>query len=467
MSRLTTLLPVFLLAISLIPDKAHAEDSQAENAQIAASVSPYTVYGKRYSRNILRGVHLKDVYEFNSTSTTPYGPAYANILAEPTNFVSCKPPSGRPFSYALCYYSGPPYPTGLASNPALPCKMSADGTYANCTCYAITTDATSPKQPYYVDINAISNLSIYQQTVEACGQDGAKCQTGGRVAPVCDALSTNLMVPGADLVSVYSPLFLTNYDTQGGSNSTSCTGKNQGLYAGCMTAPCTRTGEYDANGNELVSCKCPVFTGPYQIGQGNQNCNANQPPPGNDSSNHTPKGKFVWSAAYNVQGSNPTPPKTPCVPDSAGGNGCPLYDPAKDYSKEIAPGSAICTKVCNAYKTSAQTKTNAQAGYTCDSTLCTTMGIGQPTNGTFNPTQKTQAALSFQACNGLKNINGIQEIMLVETLAGCSCCASQVCGCDGPDEVSNAAIYDLNQEQRNNGIVPQCDINGTLCGKKP
>ena len=28
----------------------------------------------------------------------------------------------------------------------------------------------------------------------------------------------------------------------------------------------------------------------------------------------------------------------------------------------------------------------------------------------------------------------------------------------------NAAIFELNGEQRKKGISPQCDLNGTLCG---
>jgi hypothetical protein len=70
----------------------------------------------------------------------------------------------------------------------------------------------------------------------------------------------------------------------------------------------------------------------------------------------------------------------------------------------------------------------------------------------------------------------MKQIMLVEALAECSCCASQVCGCDNINDninqATNSEIYYLNQQQRQPvpddpdvGIVPQCDINFTLCGE--
>src|ERR1700722_1808053 len=60
--------------------------------------------------------------------TTDYGPAYANILVESTNFVPCR---GGP--YALCYYSGPSGPP-----EDLSCTLTPDGLYANCNCYDIS-----------------------------------------------------------------------------------------------------------------------------------------------------------------------------------------------------------------------------------------------------------------------------------------------------------------------------------------
>jgi hypothetical protein len=52
----------------------------------------------------------------------------------------------------------------------------------------------------------------------------------------------------------------------------------------------------------------------------------------------------------------------------------------------------------------------------------------------------------------------------LEVAAKCSCCASQICGCDA-NPATEQAIFDLNRRQRNREICPQCDINGTLCGE--
>jgi hypothetical protein len=418
-------------------------------------------YGRLYSRDILRGVTLKDVYTFNDKWTTTTGPAYANITTGSSSFIQCTPPSGRKFAYALCYYSGPNAPTGTnPDNPALPCTLSKDGRFANCTCYAISNEMAAAKVPYLVDINAISNLGIYKQTIEACGQNGENCAAGTIDAAVCDAINTNLLVPGADLVSVFSTLYTQNYAVQGQDPITSCTGKDAGVYAGCMTAPCELTGKKDKNGNELVNCKCPIYKGPYQIGQANQSCDANQTPAGTPSR----KGKTnVWSAAYSPS-NEPLPPKTStCTPDMAGQNGCPLYEPVKQqvYNTTIDPNSALCQNVCASYNGTLQTASSVQVGYSCDATLCTTIGIGQ--KGGSSPSVKAQSALLGQACSGVGNMSNFQQIMLVESLANCSCCASQVCGCTGRTSTTNEAIGALNDAQRKQRIDPQCDINGTLC----
>lgn len=52
--------------------------------------------------------------------------------------------------------------------------------------------------------------------------------------------------------------------------------------------------------------------------------------------------------------------------------------------------------------------------------------------------------------------DGISEIVLLETEAGCSCCASQICGCE-PRPQGNRKIFELNERQRRRNIVPQCD----------
>ena len=85
-----------------------------------------------------------------------------------SNFLPCR---GGPF--ALCYYSGPS--TGPED---LSCTLTPDGLYANCQCFDI------PFGVYFVDINAILNHSVYENTVAQCGIDGSLCQTTNS-APVC------------------------------------------------------------------------------------------------------------------------------------------------------------------------------------------------------------------------------------------------------------------------------------------
>ncbi|MEY4684906.1 MAG: hypothetical protein RLZ25_1365 [Pseudomonadota bacterium] len=449
-----------LLGLTMAPSGLHADE-----LFLSPSVSPIStpspantrIYGRLYSRDILRGVTLKSVYKYNDLWTTALGPAYANITEQASNFLKCSPPTGRSFSYALCYYSGPVQPTGSnPQNPSLPCTLSKDGLVANCTCYAINNTGSGAKTPYLVDINAISNLDIYQETISACGNDGSNCPTTSPAAPVCEAINTNLLVPGADLVSVFSTLYMGDYSSSS-SDTTSC----NGVYAGCMTAPCQRTGQFDAAGNELVNCACPIFNGPYQIGQANQSCDANVR---QDGTAPRVGPQHVWSAAYNS--SNQALPLTDsqCTPDMAGKNGCPLYSTNKiGGTQMLDPNSQLCKNVCASYETSTPVTPGLQVGFTCDATLCTTIGIGQGKN--YNPSVAAQTTLASQACQGVGQMANFTQIALAESLSNCSCCASQICGCAIPNEQTNQSISRLNKLQRINTIEPQCGINGTLCGK--
>jgi hypothetical protein len=183
-------------------------------------------------------------FKLNTLPTTPYGPAWADISLQKSNFLECEGAS-----IALCYYSGP--------GPTTPCNVESGGDLANCTCYAI------PKgQKYKVLINAILNLDVYLKTVEVCGKDGSKCKpTGSIQAPVCEAINNNTLIPGADMISTFS-LYL---EKQMPIHPTTCA--TPAAYAGCMTAPCKQTGKTDPNtGLPLVQCGCPTYTGPYQVG---------------------------------------------------------------------------------------------------------------------------------------------------------------------------------------------------------
>ncbi|MFI5322745.1 MAG: hypothetical protein ACHQ6U_04255 [Thermodesulfobacteriota bacterium] len=337
----------------------------------------------------------------NNLMTTPYGPAYADILLEPSNFVPCE---GGPF--ALCYYSGP----GPES-----CELTGDGTFANCKCFEIAYGK------YFVDINAILDLNVYLNTVDVCGADGSGCQTANS-APVCTSINTGSFIPASDVISVFS------FDCvpEEGIGDTNC---QQSLYAGCMTAPCKRTGE-----EGIVECSCPTYDGPYQVGLNKQSCVLDD--------------GLVWSAAYNpnVTGTIPTPPSSGCIPDAPESlGGCPLV------SSDIPtpPQDVNCGKVCDEYK-SCTGEDGVQFGYTCDATLCTS--------------QCNDRNLVEVACEGLHGCE-ISEIVKLEEEVGCSCCASQICGC-GANNKTEETLFGLNQRQRDLGIKPQCDVNGTLCGEQ-
>jgi len=349
--------------------------------------------------------------------TTSFGPAYANILLQPSNFVPCR---GGPF--ALCYYSGP-----SSGSEDLSCKLTPDGKYANCQCFDI------PYGVYFVDINAILNDAVYKSTVAQCGADGSGCPTLNS-APVCQSVNQGTLIPGAKLVSTFSfDCVSTN-----GIGQTSCA---NAPYAGCMTAPCFETGKAG-----IVQCSCPVFDGPFQIGQNDQACML-----GDD---------LVWSAAYAPPASPaplPTPAVAPraasgtapnpgtCVPDAPGSAGCPLYVPG---STVLPPNSGVdCQTVCAEYSTCSQ-KGGIQAGLTCDATLCTDQCNDRNLVGT--------------ACAALSKCD-VSEIIKAEETAQCSCCASQLCGCQANVQ-TNTTIAALVRQQRDLGIKPQCDINGTLCG---
>ncbi len=417
-------------------------------------------------------------FRFNDLYTTPFGPAYADILLKLQNFLACKPPVGRTFSYALCYYSGAaigtPVPaSGASYNPPLPCTLSADGKSADCTCYGLTTEEYPPYVPYFIDINGILNLDLYLSTIAVCGHGGANCDprqpivsgTAWNKAPACKAANHNIVTPTAQLISVFSPVKSGDYP----SGATKCTA---GKYAGCMTAPCYHTGKFDSAGEELVQCKCPVYDGPFELGQVGVPCDANAltpRPAGGGSAPAQPQ--YVWSAAHNPK-ANPdvVPPATGCLPDMGGGKGCPLYSSTASYP--VAKGSPLCAQVCESYKNSIREGTatpsskGIQVAYSCDAALCTTLGIGQTAPSLRDPVKK--ANILKNACGNLAEQSGVKAILALELADQCSCCASQVCGCSNAgvdiDADTQTEITKLNAKQEKLQITPQCQINDTLCG---
>jgi hypothetical protein len=59
-------------------------------------------------------------FRFNDIYTTPFGPAYADIWLAQSDFLACRPPVGRPFSYALCFFSGPEIGTPVPTDGTAP-----------------------------------------------------------------------------------------------------------------------------------------------------------------------------------------------------------------------------------------------------------------------------------------------------------------------------------------------------------
>jgi hypothetical protein len=200
--------------------------------------------------------------------TTEYGPAAADVLVEPANMLRCE--SG---DYALCYYSG--------ADP-MPCKVDEVQGVAHCECQKLTA-GPGPKAQM-VEISGILNTCVYIETAVACGVDGTGCARTPDSAPVCDYVESNALMPHADLISTFS-------FAKVGDFALGCT-ECQGVYAGCMTAPCYE--RKNDQGEDVVICDCPLYRGPYQFGRaGDYTCDAG---PG-----------LVWSAAYNPAGC-PAPP---------------------------------------------------------------------------------------------------------------------------------------------------------------
>ena len=254
--------------------------------------------------------------------------AWADAVMAPTlpdaakYFLACSlPANGNPI--ALCYYSG--VPGAPQYTPS--CNVSQGGNAAECDCYEInanTPGATGKYSYSYVEITAILNQDLYNQTLADCpvGSDGnytcltfADVQAGNTMikqAPhLCAALTSqpNGIFPGADLISDFSEIG-NNPDNPGIppplSNPYACPvnppppGDN---YAACMTAPCSHTGKIDPHTQlPLAKCTCPTFDGPNQVG----NPQIEGPPPFSCSP-PPPFGPialpYIWSSAY-VETSN-------------------------------------------------------------------------------------------------------------------------------------------------------------------
>lgn len=217
-------------------------------------------------------------YVENEYWTTEYGPAAADIHTGSENFVKCS--QGQ---YALCYYSGA---------PAMPCRIDEVTGTASCSCQVFTA---SKEQPQMVTIGAIQNTCVYIETVAKCGVDGSGCP-GLDEAPVCKYLADGTFNPTTDLVSTFSFQKVTSPESDGGDDDAyklGCT-ECEGVYAGCMTAPCYQQST-SPNGNSYAWCECPLARGPYQYGRGGDqwSCDAGD--------------GLTWSAAFTPAGCPSTP----------------------------------------------------------------------------------------------------------------------------------------------------------------
>ncbi len=232
------------------------------SAFLVASAAPLAGASGTEAGGPLKCNELPFVY--NVFWTTDYGPAAADVQSAPSNMLPCSGPA-----YALCYYSGP---------EPMPCKVDRERGVAICECYAL--EPRDKPYDYFVDINGILNTCAYIETVRDCGHDGSGCASAGS-APVCQYLAEEpqALMPGADIVSTFGLSELPKYGKIG---CTECSG----LYAGCMTAPCRLATNED--GETVAICECPLFDGPYQVGQDGAECN--------------PGSNLVWSAAYNPSG---------------------------------------------------------------------------------------------------------------------------------------------------------------------
>ena len=200
----------------------------------------------------------QEFWDFSKNWTTNYGPAYRDTVLRPPGFLPC---AGQ---YALCFHSGP---------EPLPCEATDDGRFADCKC-------TVQSGINFVLITAILNYEVYRDTVEVCGVDGSACARHVNMAPVCKAINQGRLIPGADVISTYSPSFQSALlKVQNNEPSrpplTICP---KGPYAGCMTAPCKMTKSGRAE------CSCPIFWGIFQLVQSHAACSL-----GDD---------LVWSSSY-------------------------------------------------------------------------------------------------------------------------------------------------------------------------
>jgi hypothetical protein len=237
---------VFVLALLLSCGLSSSLAAQSQRPQHLAAVSSKPLPPAGYPIDWVQQFvpDSRDFWDNSYNWTTNYGPAYRGTVETPTQMLGCST------QFALCFHSGAePYP----------CNLAADGQTANCLCTVATTTN-------YTLIDAILNYPIYQQTVAACGSNGAGCPNVGQ-APVCSYLQGGTLMPGADVISTFDPESRQEIITAlatGAPKYTECVDQP---YAECMTAPCLLNSD-----GTTANCKCPVFKGNFQLTGNNNQC---------------------------------------------------------------------------------------------------------------------------------------------------------------------------------------------------
>lgn len=205
-------------------------------------------------------------------------PPRADAFDSASNFLAC---SGN--SYALCYYSGPKAATPTSGGEAVrPLPCTVQGNNADCTCYAINDGTMGGRHKYnFVEIGSILNPKVRKDAKMECGDDGSGClnmkslaactKSGGKgagcqMASMCGLLGNvktgerQKLYPQQSDIALISTFSFAYHDVHQ-FGSTDCSAEANPAYAGCMTAPCVKS----ADG--LTQCTCPIYKGPYQIGQ--------------------------------------------------------------------------------------------------------------------------------------------------------------------------------------------------------
>ena len=185
--------------------------------------------------------------------------------------------------YALCAFAN--------------CTLSDDLKTASCRCYAFDDGKAGTS---IAMVGLIPDPAVLEETQSVCDTP-ASCGSGGdsrssnvtfmeNEAPLCDAIASNELWPGADLVSTYSSKRQVangvQFDNATGAAlpTWTCPAAANRLVPVCMLAPCVydpegpSTNPYNAGRSHMV-CTCPLVeaTVEYNVVGGLQDPCSNDP----------------------------------------------------------------------------------------------------------------------------------------------------------------------------------------------